>query len=148
MVPFVAVGILCVLAGGLLAAVTAPAPTEHGAWAVAYLVLVGGVAQAALGVGQALSTTGTPSLLVAVQLIGWNLGNAAVLVGTLNGVPALADVGAALLGITLILLARGVPGALRRPGGVPRWFCCCYGLLIAVLLVSLPVGLVLLRLRG
>jgi len=40
MLPFGIVGVVCVVAGGLVAAATAPAPTEHGGWAAAYLVLV------------------------------------------------------------------------------------------------------------
>lgn len=37
------------LAGGLVAAATALAPSQLASWTTAYLVLVGGVAQAALG---------------------------------------------------------------------------------------------------
>ena len=40
MPPFGIVGVVRVVAGGLVAAATAPAPTEHGGWAAAYLVLV------------------------------------------------------------------------------------------------------------
>src|SRR5664280_2796146 len=59
--PFAAVGAACIVAGGLVAAVSAPAPSEHASWAAAYLVLVVGVAQAALGVGQALLALRVPS---------------------------------------------------------------------------------------
>ena len=51
-VAFGAVALLCVVAGGLVAAVTGPLRLEHGSWAAAYLVLVGGVAQGALGIAQ------------------------------------------------------------------------------------------------
>jgi hypothetical protein len=111
LLPFLVVGILCVIAGGLVAAATAPAPTEHGTWAAAYLVLVCGVAQAGLGIGQVLSTSRTPTRLIAVQAIGWNLGNAAVLVGILATYTALIDVGGALLFVILILLAPGLIAA-------------------------------------
>src|SRR5664280_1845073 len=96
--PFAAVGAACIVAGGLVAAVSAPAPFEHASWAAAYLVLVVGAAQAALGVGQALLALRVPSRRnVAVQFTAWNLGNAAVLTGTLAGITTLVDTGGALL---------------------------------------------------
>src|SRR5579875_3107512 len=96
--PFAAFGTACVIAGGLVAAATAPAPSGHGSWAAAYLVLVGGVAQVALGAGQALLAPRSPSRrLVAAEFAGWNAGNAAVLAGTLAGVTPLVDAGGALL---------------------------------------------------
>ena len=148
-VPFVVPGVLAVVAGGLLAAVVAPAPTEHATWAAAYLVLVWGLAQVALGVGQGLCAGRLSMALVVAQVIGWNLGCAAVMVGTVSGVPAVADVGAVLLVVTLILSARGVTGGpTRRRLGVPSWVWWSYGLLITVLLVSIPVGLIVLRLRA
>lgn len=143
---FVAFGVLSVAVGGLLAAVTAPAPTELGTWAVAYLVLVAGLAQVGLGMGQGMCTGRVSTVVVGTQVVGWNVGSAAVMVGTLSGVWAVADVGAAVLVVTLILLARGLTGP--RQVGLPRWFRYGYGLLIAVLLLSIPVGLVLLRLRA
>jgi hypothetical protein len=86
MLPFGIVGVICVVAGGLVAAVTAPAATEHGGRAAAYLVLVAGVAQVGLGFGQALLAPGPLSArLVAIEVAVWNLGNAAVLAGTLLG---------------------------------------------------------------
>ena len=51
---FVAAGSSCVVVGGLVAAATGPTGFEDGSWVAAYLVLVGGVAQIALGVGQQL----------------------------------------------------------------------------------------------
>lgn len=151
--PFAVLGSLCVVVGGLVAAVTARAPTEPGTWAAAYLVLVCGVAQAGLGFGQALSTSRTPTSIVAVQVIGWNLGNGGVLAGTLTGRTAVVDVGGALLVGALILLGcglvkdskgTGVEGTRIRPvSGVRRWFRFGYGLLIVVLVLSIPVGLVL-----
>lgn len=148
-VPFGVPGVLAVVAGGLLAAVIAPAPTERATWAVAYLVLVWGVAQVGLGVGQGLCVGRLSTGLVVAQVTGWNVGCAAVVVGTVSGVPAVADGGGALLVVTLILLARGLAGGpARRRAGVPSWARWSYGLLITVLLVSIPVGLILLQLRA
>jgi len=142
--PFAAVGAACIVAGGLVAAVSAPAPSEHASWAAAYLVLVVGAAQAALGVGQALLALRVPSRRnVAVQFTAWNLGNAAVLTGTLAGITTLVDTGGALLLVALLLLRGG------RTGREPRtWLLGAFRLLAAVLLISIPIGLVLARTRS
>ena len=41
-----------IIAGGIVAAVTDPAGWEHGSWTAAFLVLVAGVAQIGLALGQ------------------------------------------------------------------------------------------------
>lgn len=149
LLPFIALGVACVIGGGLVAAATAPAPTEHTTWAAAYLVLVGGVAQVGFALGQALLVTRTPPPIVAVQAAGWNLGTAAVLAGTLLGASALVNLGGVLLIVTLILLARGLrPAGVRPADGIYRWCLHCYRLLVLILLISIPVGLVLARVRG
>ena len=138
--PFVALGTACVVAGGLVAAGVAMAPSELGSWAAAYLVLVGGVAQVALGVGQALLAPQQPGRrAIAAELTGWNAGNGAVLAGTLLSATWLADVGGALLVATMALALAGVRGAARRPS----WPLHLYRALLALVLVSIPVGLVI-----
>ncbi|HEY9522757.1 MAG TPA: hypothetical protein VIR33_05925, partial [Thermopolyspora sp.] len=131
-----------VIAGGLVAAVTASAPSEHASWAAAYLVLVAGVTQIALGVGQALLATNPASRrVVAGEFTAWNAGNAAVLAGTLAGAIALVDLGGALLVLALALAILAVRGPGRRAG----WGLRLYRLLIAIVLVSIPIGLFLAR---
>jgi hypothetical protein len=49
LLPFLIAGVACIVGGGLLAAASAYVTTQKTAWATAYVVLVGGVAQAALG---------------------------------------------------------------------------------------------------
>ncbi len=138
--PFVALGTTCVVAGGLVAAAVATAPSELGSWAAAYLVLVGGVAQVALGAGQALLASRSPGRpAVVAELAGWNAGNGAVLAGTLLGATWLADAGGALLVAALVLALAGIRGAVRRPS----WPLHLYRALIALVLVSIPVGLVI-----
>jgi hypothetical protein len=140
--PFAVIGAACVVAGGLVAAATAPAPSEHGSWAAAYLVLVAGVAQIALGAGQALlASNPVPRRVIAGELTAWNAGNVAVLAGTITGAVPLADAGGALLVVALALLLVGVPGTGWRGG----WGLRLYRLLIAVVLVSIPIGLLLAR---
>ncbi|MGV9295690.1 hypothetical protein [Amycolatopsis sp. NPDC003676] len=142
--PFAALGIGCAIAGGLASAVIAPHPTPHGAWAVAYLVLVDGIAQVGLGIGQALLAPNPPARrLVVAQVAAWNLGNAAVLGGTLSGVPPVADVGGAVLVVGLALLILGGRGGSRD--GRARWVRHGFQALVVLLLVSIPAGLVLAR---
>jgi hypothetical protein len=147
--PAAAVGAASVVVGGLVAAVTATAPSEHGAWLAAYLVLVGGVAQIALAVGQALLATGSPSpRTLAVEITAWNLGNVAVVVGTLTGHPTLVGLGGALLVLALALLGTGVRRAGHRGDRLRWWALLAFRLLLLTLLVSIPVGLWLAVVHG
>lgn len=114
--PFAAAGAACIVAGGLVAAATALAPSQLASWTTAYLVLVGGVAQAALGTGQALLAARPPGRPgIAAELTAWNGGNGAVLAGTLLGASWLADVGGVLLAAVLALMLSSSP----TPGGAP-----------------------------
>ncbi len=150
--PYLALGTACVVAGGLVSAATAGAPTEHSAWAVAYLVLVAGVAQIGLGLGQLLSSRRTDATSTA-ELVLWNAGNALVLAGVLVPVGVLVDVGGALLVVALVLALYGVRSA--RSSGAERsvlagrsrqWLLVAFRLLVAVLALSIPAGLILARL--
>ena len=59
--PFAVAGVGAIVGGGVLAsAIAAPAPTRHGVWAVAYLVLVLGVGQLAIGAGRVLLKPAAP----------------------------------------------------------------------------------------
>jgi hypothetical protein len=84
--PFVALGAVCVVAGGLVSAASAFAPSEHAAWAAAYLVLLAG----------------------ALALVAWEV---------------------------------------RGHAGRARWPLRAFRGLVALLVVSIPVGLVLAQLR-
>lgn len=142
--PFAVAGLACIVAGGLLAAVTAPAPSEHGTWAAGYLVLVAGLGQVALGVGQALLAPRTPSArIVAAQTIAWNSSSAAILTGTVAGITSVVDAGGVLLVVALVLLLRGVRGGKASS----PWLVAAFRLLVVVLLASTLVGLVLAQTR-
>lgn len=145
--PFAVPGVGGVVVGGLVAAATAPAPSTHATWAAAYLVLVAGVAQVALGFGQAALAPRLPSgTRVAAQAGVWNAGNVAVLAGTLSGMTPAVDLGGALLVVGVALLAGGVRGADARSGARwRRWALHGFRLLLLVLLVSIPTGLFLVR---
>lgn len=136
--PFLLVGTTCITAGGVVAAVSRPTDFGNGPWLAAYLVLVAGVAQVALGAGQAWLAADVPSpRLVRWQLSTWNLGAAGVVVGTLVAVPLLTSIGGAVTIVALVLFLAGV----RRTGLVPRWVPMAYRAVVAIVLVSIPIGL-------
>jgi len=140
--PFALMGTACVVSGGLLSAVTASAPSQHTAWISAYLVLVAGVAQVGLGVGQWLLARSRPSGgIVAAELVGWNLGSAAVIVGTLVDAVRLVDAGGVLLVLALVLVVHATRGSTSSW----RWTRYAFRGLVVILLVSIPIGLVLAR---
>lgn len=135
---FVLVGLTAIIAGGLVAAVTGPTGFDEGSWVAAYLVLVAGVAQVGLGVGQALLTDGTvPGRLRVVQLLAYNLANSAVLGGTLTGSVTAVAAGGVLLLISLTLFLATARHARPR-----TWYLVLYRIVIASLAVSVPVGVV------
>ena len=82
--PFLLMSALAIVGGGVLAAAMAHAPSRKLLWTVAYLVLVVGATQTALGAGQALLTTraATAPARVAEWAL-FNLGRAGVIGGTL-----------------------------------------------------------------
>lgn len=140
---FVLIGGTCVVAGGLVAAISAHAPSEHATWAAAYLVLVAGVAQIGLGVGRAWLTAEQPSPRRLVgELCTWNLGNAAVIAGTVSGLTAVVDLGGGLLVVALVSLLAAVRAPRRR-----GWQLTIYRALLVVVLASIPIGLMLAELR-
>ena len=115
----VVIGGSFVVLGGLVAAVTGPLGLEHGSWLAAYLVLVCGVAQFAIGTaqsGQGLGAKPMPWARGWVQLTCLNLGNVAVIVGTLVREPLLVD-----SAVVLLLVAFGIALSQYVPGRVSRW---------------------------
>ncbi|HMX66564.1 MAG TPA: hypothetical protein PKX25_13405, partial [Microthrixaceae bacterium] len=143
--PFVVVGAVAVVAGGAVAAVTRPTGFELGPWLAAFLVLVGGVAQIALGAGQAwvadrLPDTGT----VRAELTIWNIGLAATMAGSLLPALLLTALGAVAVLIALALfLSATRPHHDAAAAVAPRWARILYPLGIVVVLISTPIGLVL-----
>lgn len=136
-----AVGVCCVVVGGLIAAVTGPFDLSQGSWLAAYLVLVGGVAQCAMGQARMWQPEVTQARRWGwIQIGSWNLGNIAVVVGTLTGVPSVVDLGSMVLVVALVIALH----ATRIASGTAYWI---YRALLLVLAVSIPVGIVLSHLR-
>lgn len=141
--PFAIIGSVCVVAGGVLAAAVAHAPTEHAVWAVAYLVLVCGVAQLVVGAGQAaLHSPGDSSRSRLAELLAWNLGNAGVIAGTVADQLWLTVVGSILLAVSLVVFLVASRGAGRS------LLVVIYRVVLVIVLVSIPIGIVLAIVRG
>jgi hypothetical protein len=105
-------------------------------------VLVAGVAQAFLGLGQAWVARPSASPAVRAGELGcWNLGNAAVLVGALCRFEALLLGGSALLFAALALFAFST----RRSVADRGWLQVGYRILLGVLALSVPAGVLLAR---
>jgi hypothetical protein len=152
LLPFVYAGAVCLIGGGLLAAATAYVTTQKTAWATAYLVLVGGVAQVALGAAVVWLRPDAQRRWGWIAFAGWNLGNACVLAGQLAAVVVLTDLGSVLLVVALAVILvstvrrspeRGAASyqpvaehrAVRHP--VLLW---AFRVLIVILLAGIVVG--------
>ncbi len=137
-VPFLIVAALAIIGGGAVAAAMAHAPSRKLFWMVAYLVLVVGVTQAVLSVGQALlATRETPVSARVLEWVMFNLGNAGVIGGTLGSSRALVWVGTLLFAASLAVFLL----ATRRVRG--GWPILAYRTLLVFIGGSAVVGLVL-----
>jgi hypothetical protein len=142
--PFAVAGSLSTIAGGVTAAITRPTGFELGPWLAAFLVLVGGVAQIALGIGQAWLSDEPPSpASLRAEVITWNVGMAATIAGSLLAAPAVTTLGGVVFAVALCVFLRSVP----RSGPSARWARVLYRWLVAVVLLSTPVGLALAWIR-
>lgn len=137
--PLLLPGVVGVITGGLVAAAVAHAPTSATVWLAAYLVLVVGVAQLALALGQALLTSAAAvdTARIRFQSLLFNLGSLGVMAGTVGG--------SFLLVVAGTLLFFGALGAfLPAVHGIRRDYAAqAYRALIALLAISALVGLLL-----
>jgi hypothetical protein len=141
---FVIIGSVCVVAGGLVAAVSGPTDFERGSWLAAYLVLVGGVAQIALGAGQAWVARCVPTARATrIEAWSWNAGVVAVVAGTLSSLPILTSAGGVASAVALGLFVVCTGDARRVRRGVR----IAYRSVAAAVLLGTLVGLALAWLR-
>jgi hypothetical protein len=143
-----AIGICSVVLGGLVAAVTGPLELAHGNWLAAYLVLVGGVTQYAMGQARLRRPDVMQPRRSWAQIGCWNLGNAMVIGGTLAGEPLAVDLGSAPLVIALAIAFHAArSGAGTAPRSAASWVSPlidrAYQTLLLVLALSIPAGMVL-----
>lgn len=130
---FLAAAACFVIAGIAVAAVRAVVPFAHGWWLVAYLVLVGGLAQALLGEGAPRAS----SAVTRWQLGLWNSGTVAVAVFDVLGAPGGVLIGSVALLAGLVLFTREAVGVRAAPPGRRT---ALFLLLVAFLAVSVVVG--------
>lgn len=139
-IPFLVIGGLSIIVGGSISAAAAASPSYIASWAVAYIVLVAGVAQLVLGIGQAeLASTQPPAWVIVAEVIALNLANVAVLIGSLAEIRVLSYIGAALLVIALVLFVWAVRGNHSRN----RWLLYAFRAMVVILAVTTPIGLVI-----
>lgn len=136
--PFLTVAALAILAGGLVAAAVAHAPTQPMVWMVAYLVLVVGLVQVALGLGQTLLPRTMPSTGFRVgECVLFNVGNVGVIAGTLLLSPMWVAVGTVVFIASLVMFWVGLRGT---SGG---WLVHALRALLVITCGGALVGLVL-----
>jgi hypothetical protein len=137
------VGAACIIGGGLVAAVPDPLDLAKGSWLAAYLVLVAGVAQVVLAAQDDMLRPGnSDERRQWVTLALWVAGNGAVVVGTLLRQPFVVDAGGVALLVALVLAWLRTRGSRARP------LAWAFRAVFAVVIVSVPVGLVLAHLRA
>jgi len=139
-IPFTIIAGISIIAAGFISAITAFSPSYTASWAVAYLVLVVGVAQLALGFGQAWLAEELPSkALLIAEVILFNLANLATLLGTLLAWMALVYIGAVLMIISLALFIWGT--RIAKPGKI--WVVYGFRAIVFILIVSAGIGLLI-----
>ncbi len=141
--PFLITGAAGMVAGGFVAAVAGAVTWGHGAWTAAFVVLVVGVAQVVLGAAQAALA---PRLLdrdrVGVQFALWNLGCAGVIAGTQIDSPIVVAIGS-LLFLGALAISESAVRHHSDLRGTPKTLLTTYRVLLAILLVSVCIGIIL-----
>lgn len=141
--PFLIAGAAYTIGGGLLAAATAYVTTQKTAWATAYIVLIGGVVQIALGAALAHLAPRAAATTDWIILALFNLGNAGVLAGQLGGVVLLTDLGTLSLAVSLALALVATWRGSDAGGPTHPGWLWGFRVLLAFLAVSMVTGVVL-----
>jgi len=139
------VGAAAVVLGGLIAAVTGPLDLSKGSWAAAYLVLVAGAAQVVMGSARRRWPRSGSDAQGWAQFASWNVGNIAVIAGTVMGSTVVVFVGAALLVVALVL---AFVATFRLQGRADRMLLLWVRILLVLLAISIPIGVALSAIRN
>lgn len=137
-------GVVAVILGGLVAAVTDPIDLYRGSWMAAYLVLIVGAAQVAMGAMGRIHVN-QRERWGWTQFGCWNAGSAIVILGTLGGSPASVSAGSVLLTVALVFAATATRGLHIERRMWSR--LCAYRVMLAIVAISIPVGIALSYLR-
>jgi hypothetical protein len=131
-------------AAALAAAARAIEPFAHGIWLVAYLFLVGSLAQRLLGRGQASLLAGSPSPTssapIRTQAALWNAGVVAVPLGVLGGARLLVVVGSVALLTSLGAFWKAYRSLRSESGAAPGALGIGYVAVILFMATSVVVG--------
>lgn len=119
-------------------------------WPALHLLLLGGVSQLVLGAAQFftcafLATSPPHRALVWAQLASWNAGTLSVVAGVRSGSTTLSTVGAALVGVGLLLFAGALWGMQRRSLRRARWAVRWYQASAGFLGVGVLIGVAMVR---
>lgn len=133
---------LCLIGAGLAAASRIAERYEHAVWLVAYLLLVGFLAQILLARGQNALAAPTPQLLRA-QAVLWNFGVIAVPAGVLGDVRIPIAVGSLALVGALALFWRSVRPSYRVGDAGRAAIGRGYAGLLTFMLASVIAGMLL-----
>lgn len=138
---FFTLSLLAITAGGVISAFTARKPSRLTSWVSAYLVLVVGIIQ--FGLVSLWNQLGQPGgTITLLAFIAYNLGNLAVVIGTiLKRRAALVNLGGMLIALAMVLFLT-IPWGTKLSWALIGWIA-----LAVVILVSMPIGLVLSSLR-
>jgi hypothetical protein len=141
---FAACASISLAATALAAAARAIEPFAHGVWLVAYLFLVGSLAQRLLGRGQASLLAGSPSPTssapIRTQAALWNAGVVAVPLGVLGGARLLVVVGSVALLTSLGVFWKAYRSLRSESGAAPGALGISYLALILFMAASVVVG--------
>jgi hypothetical protein len=137
-------------AATVVLAVHVTSPIAQGWWLVAYLSLVGGVAQLLLGPGLIALSAGSgvhapDRRELVAALVLWNAGTVGVAVSDLARVQAGVIAGSALLLAALWLFARGLRVTRAAAAQSARAWSVGYAALLLFLAASVVVGTLLAR---
>lgn len=137
---------LGLIAAGLVAgAVHAATGSMEARWVAIHLLLLGGVSQLIVGVGQFftcafLATTPPPVRLVLAQLAAWNSAVLLVVLSVPFDAPRLAELGALICLIGLALFAAGLESMRRRSLQTAPWALRWYRAAAALLAAGALIG--------
>lgn len=136
--PFIVLSWLAIVAAGLVGAAIADHPTKYLVWMIAYLVLVVGASQHAIGWGVVRYAAKPPQAkTVWTQWVLLNIGHAGVIAGTLAGLFWL--VATATVPYFVAVAWLGLSARPKMPQAGLIW----YRVMIVILLVSSIIGSVL-----
>ena len=134
-----------VVAAAVVAVANAASPFARGWWLVAYLLLVGGVSQVLLGVGQfrlaaRADVDPGPSALLWAQIALWNAGTLAVAAADMAAAPAGVAAGSVVLMAALCLFLASARRSRGRARGAAGWREASYVALLVFLAASVVGG--------